>query len=150
MVDGIATVRQSFMLLDSNLDEDELIDKNSYILREEIEGREIDLQIVSDSNNTYELFEFQESTKESDIIHMDGIYSRISLFCSQDNDKYRNFYWVAKKHKHVRKLKKLLGRLRWENTIFENVYFLTHTDIENGFQSKKVVRINIKKDILGK
>ena len=48
----------------------------------------------------------------------------------------------------MRKLKKLLKSLRWENTVFENVYFLTHTDIENGFRRDKIMRINIKKDIL--
>tara|TARA_R100001377_G_C3188109_1_gene109410 strand:+ start:48 stop:1769 length:1722 start_codon:yes stop_codon:yes gene_type:complete len=148
MVDGNPAVRQSFMLLDSNLDEDELVDRNSYILREPIEGREIDLQIISDIKKTIELFEFQASTVNSDQDHCDGILSRIAHFCSLDNDTYRNFYWVAKKHKHVRKLKKLLKSLRWENTVFENVYFLTHTDIENGFRRDKIMRINIKKDIL--
>jgi len=150
MVDGNGLVRQSFLLLNSNLNEDELVDRNCYVERDKIEGREIDLHIISDIEKTIELFEFQASTVNSDQDHCDGIFSRIASFCSLDNDKYRNFYWVAKKHKHVRKLKTVLKSLRWENTVFENVYFLTHTDIENGFQSKNIQKINIKKDILKK
>ena len=97
-----------------------------------------------------DLMEFQPSNEPSDYKHLDGINYRIDMLCLNDNTKYRNYYWVAKSHTKFSKMKEVLTEVSasFKNTVFQNIFFLTYDNTVNGFDEDKIMKLNIKKDIL--
>ena len=146
ITNGSMDVRQSFELLNREYNTEELIERDNYVPFENVEHREIDLQLTYNSGKYTDLFEFQDTNKDSDFKHSDGIQARINRICSQNNIRYKNFYWVVQKYnkKHIMHLLEALQRVKFVDTIFEKIIFLTHDDIKNGFKMKDVRIVNVK------
>ena len=147
-------LRNCFKLLVPYYNENQLKDKTCWIPPGTLLDREIDLrnEYRYEGVDYVDLWEFQPSNEISDNYHLDGINSRIDILCLNDNTKYRNYYWVAKKHTKFSKIKELLISVSdsFKNTVFENIFFLTYDDTVNGFDEDKIMKLNIEKDILKK
>jgi hypothetical protein len=139
--DGL-TKRLSLNTLDTLLKPKDTINKDNWIIRRTLCGREIDLRFKESV-----MFEWQEGT--SDVKHMDGIEARLNRNCLNTNS-YKSFVWVADNHTLRDDLKMQMIGLDWnENTSFEKVYLITKEQIFDGWEDiDELSVIDLKKDVL--
>ena len=124
---------------------EDMMERKNWELRETPEFYEGDIRLLSNANVWWELQE-----KESDQVHLNGLFGRISVHSIEKND-YDFYIWTADKHTKYRRLIRLLKTLNWrEDNRLKKILLITNEQLLNGFENHEIISIDVESEIINK